>query len=135
MRDEGDTYATDGDSAFTAATSSSVSVDWPVKMRAPDWVAMPGKIIRKFEPSAEICAWIAACDPCPTPIIAITQATPMMMPSAVSTDRILFRAIAFMPTFRIVRNFSMPPSCPRTGARCAVSPPRGPRRDARPGRR
>ncbi len=40
--------------------SSSVSVDWPVKIRAPDCVATPGKTMRKFEPSAEICDWIAA---------------------------------------------------------------------------
>ena len=95
-------------------------VDWPVKMRAPDCVATPGKIIRKLVPSDEICAWIAACAPCPTPIIAMTQATPMMMPSAVRTERILLRAIAFSPTLRIVRNFSMRPqasaAAPRRGA-------------------
>ena len=83
-----------------------------MKIRAPDCVAMPGKIIRKFVPSEEICAWIAACEPCRRAIIAMTQATPMMMPSAVSTDRILLRAIAFMPTFRIVRNFSMASAFP-----------------------
>ncbi len=88
-------------------TSSSVSVDLPVKIRAPDCVATPGKIMRKFVPRAEIWAWIAACDPLPTPIIAITQATPMMMPSAVRIERILLRPIAFSPTFRIVRNFNI----------------------------
>ena len=46
---------------------------------------------------------MARLEPCPTPIMAITQATPMMMPRAVNADRILLRAIAFMPTFRIVR--------------------------------
>ena len=39
----------------------------------------------------------------------------MMMPSAVSVERILLRAIAFMPTFRIVRNFNMRPQA-RGGA-------------------
>ena len=42
----------------------------------------------------------------------------MMMPSAVSAERILLRAIAFMPTFRIVTNLSMvrlPPPAPRAG--------------------
>ncbi len=34
-------------------------------MRAPDCVATPGKIIRKFVPSEEICAWIDACEPWP----------------------------------------------------------------------
>src|SRR5262249_27375512 len=47
------------------------------------------------------------CEPWPTPIIAMTQATPMMMPSAVRIDRSLLRAIAFMPTFRIVRSLSI----------------------------
>src|SRR5262245_62535402 len=82
-------------------------VDCPVKIRAPDCVATPGNTIRKLEPSEEICAWMAAWEPWPTPIIAITQATPMMMPRAVSVERILLRAIAFSPTFRIVRNFSI----------------------------
>src|SRR5262245_42390608 len=82
-------------------------VDCPVKIRAPDCVATPGNTIRKLEPSEEICAWMAACEPWPTPIIAITQATPMMMPSAVRIDRSLLREIAFMPTLRIVRNLSM----------------------------
>ena len=72
-------------------------VDWPVKMRAPDCVATPGNTMRKLAPSEEIWAWMAACEPCPTPIIAMTQATPMMIPSAVSIERILLRAIAFKP--------------------------------------
>src|SRR5712691_6513406 len=37
----------------------------------------------------------------------MTHATPMMMPSAVSVERSLLRAIAFRPTLRIVRNFNM----------------------------
>src|SRR5262245_12486208 len=109
-RDTGVTYATAGHSARTASTSSSVIVDWPVKMRAPDCVATPGKIIRKLVPSEEIWAWIAACEPWPTAIIAITQATPMMMPSAVSAERSLLRPIALRATLRIVRNFSIAPS-------------------------
>src|SRR5712692_9780984 len=63
--------------------------------------------MRKLDPSALICACTAACAPPSTAIIAMTQATPMMMPSAVSVERSLLRAIAFMPTFRIVRNLSM----------------------------
>src|SRR5262245_15130524 len=106
-RDTGVTYATAGHSARTASTSSSVIVDCPVKMRAPDCVATPGKIIRKLVPSEEIWAWIAACEPWPTAIIAMTQATPMMMPRAVSAERILLRPIAFRATLRIVRNFSI----------------------------
>src|ERR1700682_467354 len=103
----GDTYATEGHSARTAATSSSVSVDCPEKIRAPDDVDVPGKTIKKFVPREEIWACTAACAPPPTAIIAMTQATPMMIPSAVSVDRSLLRAIAFMPTFRIVRNLSI----------------------------
>src|SRR5438477_71446 len=51
--------------------------------------------------------WSTAWAPPPTAIIAMTQATPMMMPSAVRVERSLLRAIAFIPTFRIVRNLSM----------------------------
>jgi hypothetical protein len=49
----------------------------------------------------------------------MTQATPMMMPSAVSIDRILLRAIAAMPTFRMVMNFSI--STSRTAPRPGVA--------------
>src|SRR6478752_1189003 len=52
----GDTYATEGHSLRTAVTSSSVMLDCPVKIRAPDWVDVPGKTMRKFVPSEEICA-------------------------------------------------------------------------------
>src|SRR5262249_37959440 len=108
-RETGVTYATDGHSARTASTSSSVMVELPVKMRAPDCVATPGKIMRKLVPREEICAWMLAWEPWPTAIIAITQATPMMMPSAVSVERSLLRAIALRPTFRIVMNLNTAP--------------------------
>src|SRR5215471_2607172 len=39
--------------------------------------------------------------------MAMTQATPMMIPRAVRVDRSLFRPIAFSPTFRIVSSLSM----------------------------
>ncbi len=96
--ENGETYATDGHSAATAATSSSVSVGCPVKIRAPDWVAAPGRTRRKFVPREEICDAIAAREPWPMPIIVRTQATPMMMPSAVSAERVLLRPMAVIAT-------------------------------------
>src|ERR1700682_4409293 len=103
----GDTYATEGHSARTAATSSSVSVDCPEKIRAPDCVDVPGKTMRKFVPREEIWACTAAWAPPPTALIAMKQATPRMILSALSVDRSFWRAISFMPTFRIVRNLSI----------------------------
>src|SRR5262245_3701812 len=43
------------------------------------------------EPRLAICARMAACAPCPIASMAITAATPMITPSMVRAERIVFR--------------------------------------------
>ena len=61
------TYATDGHSRAMASTSSSVSVGCcPKPMRTPPDGRPPGKTMRRFVPSARICAWTARLGARPT---------------------------------------------------------------------
>ena len=69
-----------------------------MKILAPPVVEAPGKIMMKFVPIASIVAWIEREAPSPIAIIAITQATPITMPSIVRNERSLLRAIALRPT-------------------------------------
>src|SRR6266478_6363079 len=54
----------------------------------------PGGIKTTCVPMAWIPCWTMYCAPWPMLTTAITAPTPMMMPSMVSADRILFRASA-----------------------------------------
>ena len=51
---------------------------------------LPGRTMIRLLPMLWICCCIRAVAPAPTPTIAITAATPMMMPSMVSAERALF---------------------------------------------
>ena len=80
----------------------------------------------KLVPRALIDDWIDPEAPEATPTMAITQATPMTMPSMVSAERSLLRLIACRPTLtmlsvrsnRIFIAFLLP-----AGARGGPSPP------------
>src|SRR5687768_13286588 len=67
-------------------------------MRAPPWVCAPGMIMMKFEPRELIISETDAATPAPMATETITHATPMTTPSAVSSERNLFRAIDLRPT-------------------------------------
>jgi len=54
-----------------------------------------------FDPMAAIWSCACCCAPCPTLTMAITAATPIMMPSMVSADRSLLRAKARIAMRRI----------------------------------
>src|SRR5450755_2746576 len=85
-----------------ASTSSDESFELdPSPAFAPDDVMVPGMTMRKFVPRERswFSAWMRA--PSPMPMVATTQATPMMMPSAVSSERSMFRDIARNATFRM----------------------------------
>ena len=85
--------------------------------------------MRKFVPRD--LSWFSACRraPSPIPIVATTQATPMMMPSAVRSDRSLLRTSARNATFRMLPVFvtvvSAQPPATRRGCFSAssTSPP------------
>ena len=55
---------------------------------------LPAKTSRRFWPRAETSPWILLRAPLPTATMATTEATPMMMPSAVRMERSLFRRSA-----------------------------------------
>ena len=91
-----------------------MSFDWSVKTRAPPVVEAPGKSMMKLVPSELIVAWIELEAPVPTATMVMTQATPMMIPSMVSRERILLREIAIRPTLvmfhsRRAETFIAPP--------------------------
>src|ERR1019366_6752968 len=60
-------------------------------MCIPLRVTVPAPTNNRFEPIAWICSCTVCRAPCPTPNIAITAPTPMMMPSMVRIERILLR--------------------------------------------
>src|SRR5437899_7207758 len=64
-------------------------------------VVLPEKIKITFSPRLAICASTCAVAPLPMPTMAITAPTPMMIPSAVSTERILFRRNARYATLNV----------------------------------
>src|SRR5436309_370030 len=83
---------TPGTSRRIASASSIFNVPAPPQpVRMPLDVVLPEKIKITFCPRLAICASTCAFAPLPTPTMAITAPTPMMIPSAVSTERILFR--------------------------------------------
>jgi len=75
-----------------AAASSGVSVvTLPEPKLIPLLVAVPGMISTTLAPMLEMDFWTAAEEPAPISIMAITAATPIMMPSVVSKARIGLR--------------------------------------------
>src|SRR5450756_1355473 len=95
VRMDAEMYETLGTSLRIASTSSSESFELePRPARAPEDVIVPGMTMRKFVPRdfSRSSDWMRA--PSPIPTTATTQATPMMMPSAVRSDRSLLRARA-----------------------------------------
>ena len=59
----------------------------------PDWLE-PGLTMRRLEPSDESCCSIDCCAPRPTPIMAITAATPINIPRMERNARILCAIMA-----------------------------------------
>src|SRR5664279_4977859 len=102
VRMDAEMYETLGTSRRIASTSSSESFELdPRPARAPEDVIVPGMTIRKFVPRER--SWFSACSlaPSPIPTTATTQATPMMIPSAVRSDRSLLRDSARKATLRV----------------------------------
>src|SRR5579884_1184466 len=87
--------ATLGHSFSIAVTSSRTSVlVLPHPNLRPPKFLEPELTKSMLEPRFAICFCTVWSAPCPIPTIAITAPTPMMMPSMVRTERILFRASA-----------------------------------------
>src|SRR3990170_3671549 len=78
-------------SFWIASASANVSVDCvPEPIRTPPAVVAPGSTIRILPPMLEMNSEILLLAPAPTATIAITAPTPMMIPSMVRAERILF---------------------------------------------
>ena len=61
----------------------------PEPSRTPLLLMLPGRTMIRLLPMLWIWSCMRAVAPAPTPTIAITAATPMMMPSMVSAERAL----------------------------------------------
>ena len=68
--------------------------------------ALPARTVIRFVPAVLTCSSICACAPVPSATIAMTAATPMIMPSMVSAVRILLRASA-LKAIRSVMSMDM----------------------------
>ena len=69
----------------------------------PPAVVLPESTMMRFEPRLWICSATRACAPDPTPTIAITAPTPMMMPSIVKKARSLFLASARSAMRKVIK--------------------------------
>src|ERR1051325_8751606 len=101
----GVTIETLGTSRLIASRSSTVSVFVPVSpvpLRTPPTFCAPALTNSRFVPILSICACTDADAPWPILTIAITAATPMMMPSIVNAARILFLTSARKATRMII---------------------------------
>ncbi len=72
----------------------------------PPPIEKPGKIVIRFVPADLTWSSINCCAPDPSATIAMTAATPMIIPSIVSAVRSLLRASAFR-AIRIVMKIDM----------------------------
>ncbi len=90
-------------SRMIASKSSGVSVmELPVPKLTPPDAAVPGSTISVLAPMLANESLIALADPAPISTIAITAATPITMPSVVSTARVMFRCSARRPVIMVL---------------------------------
>jgi hypothetical protein len=80
---------------MAAASSGESVVTLPAPKVTPPLDAAPGLIFRTLAPMLEIALRIAAEEPAPISIIAMTAPTPMTMPNVVSIARMGLRRRAF----------------------------------------
>jgi hypothetical protein len=85
-----------------ASASSGVSVmTLPLPKLTPPLDAVPGWTRRLLAPMLLMVCWTAVEEPWPMFSMAMTAATPMMMPRAVSDDRITLRRSARRAVIRV----------------------------------
>src|SRR5262245_1258791 len=88
----GAAWRTDGTSVWIALRSSQVRVGWePNPPNTPRCEDEPGRTISRFVPIDENACSTRAFAPSPITTMAMKAATPMMIPSAVKNDRMVFR--------------------------------------------
>ncbi len=96
-------------SASSIVSRLNVCAPW----LTPPCIAEPGVITSMLVPSPWICRSICRCAPEPIATITFTAPTPMMMPSMVSSVRILFLTMLCAATltsvFALMRHLPFPP--------------------------
>ena len=98
------TAFTVGHSASMASKSSAVSVFMlPEPPRVPNERMLPVQTWSVLVPIDAISSCTCFCAPAPRLTMAMTAPTPMIMPSMVRIERILFRFRAFRAIFRITQ--------------------------------
>ena len=86
------TRLTAGQSRQMASASCGVSVmTLPLPKLTPPLAAVPGMISRLLAPMLAMVFCTAMLEPWPISVMAMTAATPMMMPSVVSAERMTLR--------------------------------------------
>ena len=100
--------------------SSGVSVMMlPAPKLTPPLAAVPGMTSRLLAPMLAMVFWMAADEPLPISIMAMTAATPMMMPSVVSAARMMLRRRARNAVSGCASDLhAAPPAGCRRGATC-----------------
>src|SRR5580765_766161 len=101
-----DTRSRSGSSLSALASAGTRRFDVPPPCFTPPAATAPGMIMIMFVPAPRIWSSIAACAPVPSATIVMTAATPMIMPSIVSSVRSLLRASA-LKAIRIVIRIDM----------------------------
>jgi len=85
-----------------ASPSWGVSVvTEPAPKLTPPLAAVPGNISRTLAPMVAMVFWMAAEEPVPISIMAMTAPTPMTMPRVVSSARIGLRRSAVMAVLAV----------------------------------
>ena len=133
VRIDGVAKRTEGSSFPIARASPIVRVGTPPNPeRNPPEVVLPGRTRRRFEPTEEIWAEILRFAPSPMATMTMTAPTPMIIPSIVRAERILFARRERNATFPADQRFMRTPV--PAGRRSAGGSTRaGPPRSARPG--
>jgi len=102
-RTTGAAARTAGASLSIASASSGIRViTLPVPKLIPALDAVPGMIMRVLAPMLEIVCFIAEEEPLPISIIVMTAEIPMIIPSIVRIDRMMFLRIALSAVRRIL---------------------------------
>ena len=75
----------------------------PDPLRIPQERRLPARIQRVLVPMAAISSWTCRCAPWPRLTMVMTAATPMMIPSMVRMERIMFRPRDLREIFKIIQ--------------------------------
>src|SRR5262245_55679849 len=97
------TYSISGRSRRRWASSGTRRLLPPAPVRTPPAFALPAMTVMRFVPWVLICSSIITCAPVPSATMAMTAATPMIIPSMVKPVRSLLRPSALKAMLSVIR--------------------------------